>query len=251
MTNECERVAQPIGRLRHTALLVALLAVAGCGTSGERAGSTGDPMTPDVPSSTVEVATTVRSVLDATGGAATPIEDDVAAVVGEIAMPVGDRFVEGSVEYYEWVGECAELMGVDLVVSVSPPAIFPSGTSSTQRDGQVVEACLSAAEEQAWFVQYPFDGSIAANRLQYQLELEIYECLRANGFPTIDPPSEDAYVSGSVEWSAYAAIGLGAPLYVSPHLDPPPGSAEQLEAQDLCGASLAVLYQDRILNQSS
>lgn len=244
------------GWMRRTLLLavIAALTTSSCAAGAE------DRTTIDQPeqavqsvaaSSTLAITTTSDSIRNANESVASSIRDDARSIVKDIVPLDGDSFVEGSVEYFEWVRQCGGLLGVDLTVGVSPPALFPTSENSTQRDGQVVEACLAVAEEQPWFVGYPFDGSAEANRLQYQFELEIYECLRANGYPTVDPPSEDAYVSGEADWGAYAAMGRGVPLYVNPNMDPPPGSAEQLEAQQLCGASLAAIYQDHVLNASS
>ena len=242
------------GARRQCRLRPALVSALLVAFTGSGCGAVGDAVSPEpamTSSSVMAVTTASRSVSSTSGGAAGSMADDIAAVIGDLAVADGERFVEGSVEYMQWVGRCAELLGANVAVTVSPPAIFAAEGPTIQRDGQVVQACLAAAEAQPWFVRYPFDGSMEANRLQYRFELEIYQCLAANGYPTLEPPSEDAYVSGEADWSAYAAMGFGGvPLYVNPFLDPPPGSAERLEAQELCGASLAVLYQDEILKSS-
>lgn len=236
-------------RLRPTLVSVLLLAFAGSGCGAVEEAVSTDPA--PSPSSVSTVTTMSRSVSSTSGTAAGSMADDIAAVMGDLVVADGDRFVEGSVEHMQWVGRCAELLGANVAVTVSPPAIFAAEGPTINRDGQVVQACLDAAQAQPWFVRYPFDGSIEGKRLQYRFELEIYQCLVANGYPTVEPPSEDAYVSGEADWSAYAAMGYGGvPLYVNPFLDPPPGSAERLEAQEMCGASLAVLYQDEILQPS-
>lgn len=238
-------------RLRPSVLLVALigLVLAGCAADGEHSGIESGVGSTSSTRLAAVTTTAVESALDAArDDVEASIRDDVAGILNEINPPDGERFVEGSVEYFAWVGDCAQRLGVRVIVTTSPPSIYPDGGGATRRDGQVIEACLDAAEEQPWFVRYPFDGSEDANRLRYRFELEIHECLRTNGYPTVDPPSEATFVSGESDWSAYAGFPLGTPLYVNPSMGAAPGSSQQLEAQEVCGASLAVLYQDQVLN---
>jgi hypothetical protein len=220
----------------------------------DRAPLTGEAPTTNATAATVETslpavetseppASDERSALDAARQASElPIEEEIAAIVVDMQPPDGARFVLGTIEYFQWVQNCAELAGESIRVELSPPAVF--WTTGT-RTNAVVDACSAAAQEQEWLVPYPFDGSVEGNRLEYQLQLGVYECLRSNGYPTVDPPSEEAFVAGEADWNAYAAMGQGVPLYTNG--DPAPGASEQLDAQRMCGSDLATLYQERVI----
>lgn len=174
------------------------------------------------------------------------IEQDVAAIIPTLEPPAGAEIVEGSLEYFRWVGNCAEALGAIVAVTTSPPAIFAGEGPSNRRDGQVIEACLQAAADQPWFVGYPFDGSAEARAVEYDLNLQIHRCLEENGYPTVEPPSKEAFVAGE-QWNPYEAMGMGTVLYINPFIGDAPGSSQQLEAQGRCGASLAEIYQQQVI----
>lgn len=174
------------------------------------------------------------------------IAQDVAAIIPTLEPPAGAEIVEGSLEYFRWVGRCAEALGAVVAVTTSPPAIFGGEGPSNRRDGLVIRACLDAAGEQSWFVRYPFDGSDDARAVEYDLNLQIHQCLEENGYPTVEPPSKEAYVAGE-QWNPYEAMGTGTVLYINPFIGDAPGSSQQLEAQERCGASLAEIYQQQVI----
>lgn len=174
------------------------------------------------------------------------IEREVKAILPTLEPPAGEEIVEGSLEYFRWVARCAEALGTVVVVGTSPPAMYAGEGPSNRRDDLVRSACSDATYDQPWFVPYPFDGSARARAVEYDLNLQIHQCLEENGYPTVEPPSKEAYVAGH-EWRPYGAMGSGFPLYISPLLDNPPGSSQQLEAQERCGASLAEIYQQQII----
>ena len=222
-----------------------LIAVTACDSPDS--GQPGEPLPTSSTSATVPSSTTSTSQPES--GASTTadaIEQDVEAIIPTLEPPAGELIVEGSLEYFRWVGNCAEALGAIVAVTTSPPAIFAGEGPSNRRDGLVISACFDATYDQPWFVPYPFDGSAEARELEYELNLQIHQCLEENGYPTGEPPSKEAYVAGD-EWRPYAAMGSGYPLYISPFLDNPPGSSQQLEAQRRCGASLAELYQQQVI----
>lgn len=234
-----------------------LLAVSACGPA-QGGNSLSPPATTSrtISLTTIEsrsnpISTTIPSALDAARNDGNlDLEHDVAQVVGDIPPPGADQVVQGSVEYFTWIAECAELLGSSMIIATSPPAIFPKPGFTSRRDGEAVEACADAAADQTWFVRYPFDGSEESKSLEYRFQVEIYQCLVENDYPTVPPPSEGAFVSGDEQWNAYQAMG-GSVLHVNPLInDEAPGSSEQLEAQQLCGASLATLYQEQVLQAS-
>lgn len=174
------------------------------------------------------------------------IEREVKAILPTLEPPAGEEIVEGSLEYFRWVARCAEALGTVVVVGTSPPAMYAGEGPSNRRDDLVRSACSDATYDQPWFVPYPFDGSAEARAVEYDLNLQIHQCLEEHGYPTVERPSKEAYVAGH-EWRPYGAMGSGFPLYISPLLDNPPGSSQQLEAQERCGASLAEIYQQQII----
>lgn len=237
------------GATRHTRLALwvigLLLAVTACNSP--------DSQQPDVSLSTRTTSATVPtsstspstpasggSTTSAGGGVEVP---EVETIVMEMAPP-GDAVVLGTIEYFEWVAECARRAGESVSVSDSPPTL---STKRNSRTIAVLDACHAAAEEQPWFVPYPFDGSEEANRLEYRLYLEVHECLLVHGYPTVEPPSEETYVAeGSSVWHPFDAMPFRQ-LSVGDEA-PPPGSSDQLEAQRRCAGDLATLYQEHVID---
>ena len=212
-----------------------------------------DAQQPDASLSTTTTSATVPTSSTSTSppesgapSTAEAIEQDVAAIIPTLEPPAGAEIVEGSLEYFRWVGNCAEALGAIVAVTTSPPAIFAGEGPSNRRDGQVIEACLQAAADQPWFVGYPFDGSAEARAVEYDLNLQIHRCLEENGYPTVEPPSKEAFVAGD-QWNPYEAMGMGTVLYINPFIGDAPGSSQQLEAQGRCGASLAEIYQQQVI----
>jgi hypothetical protein len=218
-----------LGSASRSPLAVGLLAGLVLGACGSSAAD------PDVaaPSPTVPVqepATTSGS----SGFTATP-----PGAVGE--------FVEGSIEFLEWwVGCVAENGHVVEVMYGDPPGlnIVSSGA------GRIADRCLETALEEGWFIRSPFDDSAEGNRILYPLYLQVHECLQEHGYPTVDPPSEEAFVEqGEGLWNPYAAFAYGMPVAVrhdGPFL---PSTVYQMEAQELCGASREILYQKKLQEQ--
>lgn len=234
------------GRVRLALAVAILMAVAGCESPGSE--EPGDFL-PDTSSMSATVPSSTTSTSQPESGASTTaeaIERDVEAIIPALEPPAGEQIVEGSLEYFRWVGNCAEALGAIVAVTTSPPAIFAGEGPSNRRDGQVIEACLAAASEQRWFARYPFDGSAESRELEYELKLQIHQCLEDNGYPTVEPPSKEAYAAGE-EWNPYEAMGTGTVLYINPFIGDAPGSSQQLEAQERCGASLAEIYQQQVI----
>lgn len=163
------------------------------------------------------------------------------------ARAPADRFVEGGIEYFEWLTSCAAENGEAIeVIYGNPPAVQ---WDSSPRTDEIVQRCREMGLSEGWIIPTPFDGSAEGNRLMYRLWIPVHECLKANGFPTVEPPSEQTFIDqGSQSWNPYAAM-RGAPLVVA---DPSAASADdtaQLQAQELCGASAEALYQDELEQQ--
>lgn len=205
-------------------MLIAVL-VSACGGSGPEGATTTDPSSPSS-SSAASVTTPFQAIAPA------------------------DLYVQGGVEYYEWLAGCATENGAVVEVDYgNPPGV---GWTTNPRTAEIVARCRETALAEGWIIASPFDGSAEGNRLMYRLWMPVHECLASNGYPTVDPPSEQAFVDqGSELWNPYAGFAVGTPLSVADPATARPGELEQLEAQELCGASAAILYQEEIGEQQT
>lgn len=162
--------------------------------------------------------------------------------------PTERPIVEFGFEYFEFVQACAGQNGQHIDLLVGKPGYSYQG--GTQRTRDVVEACMAAASAEDWVTPYPFLGSEESNRVLYGLWIGVHECLVENGYPTVEPPSEDAFAEGGSDlWNPYRAM-LGAPTSGGGADSQPEGVVRQLEAQELCGADPGVLYQQELQNAS-
>jgi hypothetical protein len=215
------------------ASVVILLVVASSCTGADQPPSSSLVSTTAVGESAVSISTSVTT-------AALP---DL-SVVDDFDPPTGGPYVEGTIDFWEFVVACAAQAGVHLeVIDGDPPGVKTD--SATSRTDQVIERCLQVGRDQEWIVSSPFDGSQEANRLLYLLWLDVHQCLEANGYSTKPPPSEDAFAEqGSDLWNPYAAMS-GAPLVIAGDQSNP-GDTQQLEAQATCGADPNTLYQQHL-----
>lgn len=212
---------------------ILVVGVVACGTSSGPSTTTPTSLS----SSSVTSPTSQPVTTDLTPGTTT------APVVSPIAPPGDGPFVEGTIEFFDWIVGCAAENGeIAEITYADPPAISSTG----DRAARVVAACWEKATAQDWVIPSPFDGSAEANRLLYRLWLDVHECLTANGYPTAAPPSEEAFIEqGSDLWNPYAAMGSGRPLVVTGE-GSPSGDSVQLEAQEQCGADPNSLYQKEL-----
>lgn len=109
-----------------------------------------------------------------------------------------DPHVEGTVEFVEWLVTCAAENG-EVVEPIygDPPAI--RWTGSRARTELIVDQCRETALTEGWIIPSPFDGSAEGNRLMYRLWIPVHECLREHGYPTEEPPSEEAFIDQGSE----------------------------------------------------
>lgn len=133
-------------------------------------------------------------------------------------------------------GEVGELSDTDppFVEAVSPAA------------GAVGDYCLQVAKENEWFISSPFDGSDEGNRLMFEGYLGIHECLKEHGYPTAEPPSEEAFIDEPFSlWNPYAGFPMGGSVAGDPAVLNPQ-KLYQMEAQKTCGASVNDAYVDAL-----
>lgn len=176
------------------------------------------------------------------------VDPNVDPVLGVVPPEPAELLVQDSIAHLEYVAECSRQAGVQVdVVAAANPGLAPRGPS-TPRDSEVVGRCLELPGERGWLIPSPFDGTDDANRLLYDIWLEIHDCLVANGYPTTEPPSEEVFVEeGGTGWNPYKGM-IGDKLFVSPNApgQVPEEVKRQLEAQELCGASENEIYAQRI-----
>jgi len=187
-------------------------------------------------------------------GATTAALAGVDAVLGIVPPEPNEvPFVQDSWDHLRYFKRCMDAAGyaVELIPGGNPAAA--SDHPSTPRSNEVSERCLrTLPQERGWVVPTPFDGSEAGNRLLYEIQMEIHSCLVEHGYPTVDPPTEQAFIEeGATLWHPFDAM-IGSELTVHPDADPgpsgsvPPMVTLQLEAQDQCGASPAEVYAQRL-----
>jgi hypothetical protein len=176
------------------------------------------------------------------------VDPNVDQVLGIVPPEPAELLVQDSLAHLEYVAECARQAGVQVdVVAAANPGLAPRGPS-TPRDSEVVGRCLELPGERGWLIPSPFDGGDEGNRLLYDIRVEIYDCLVANGYPTVEPPSEEVFVEeGESSWNPYKGM-IGDKLFVSPNAPGqiPEEAKRQLEAQELCGASENEIYAQRL-----
>jgi hypothetical protein len=106
---------------------------------------------------------------------------------------------------------------------------------------EVNEVCYQAPIEQGWVLPAPFTGEEGL-RLRYRLWLITHQCLLENGYPTVDPPAEDTFVSeGGSNWHPYGALPVPGLLVITTDRQVSDAERAQLEIQAACPAHLADL----------
>lgn len=168
---------------------------------------------------------------------------------GFTATPPTARWVEGTLEFNEWLVTCAAEHGEMLTLRVGT---ISGAVPGTPRGSEVLEECWELAVSAGWAIPIPSDED--GQRLLYRLWVDVHECLSEAGYPTVEPPTEDAWidapVTGASRWNPYLALG-GAPIFVM-HDDPPSGGdALNIRAQEECGGYFPELYQDHLRRQDS
>lgn len=230
-------------------ILVAMLAMA-CSNAS----------TPDdarTTTSDIESTTTVAPIADAEPTAQEAwweefLGDIDETLPGFVASPPSEPWVEGTLEFWEWIASCAGENGEAVQTNryrSSPALGTQDGTLRTRR---VVAACWRVSLDSGWVIPTPFDGSAEGNRMLYSVWVAVYDCLVENEYPTVPPPSEDVFVErGAVSWNPYAGMpGFGLPVIALPHSQLSDRDRRQLVAQELCGATAEVIYQEELRSDS-
>ncbi len=236
-----------VRQLTHRLSVLALVVLVGCST-GTNATSTGAATTTPSAPGAVETTTTANPTGTAT---LLPGVDPVLGIVPP--EPTQIPFVQNSWDHIYYLKACMEAAGyaVEIIPGANPAAA--SDAPPTPRGNEVAERCLyGLPRERGWMVPTPFDGSEAGNRLLYEIQREFHDCLVEHDYPTVEPPSEEAFVEeGASLWNPFDAM-MGSELAAAPDADHgpsgtmPPMVALQLEAQDQCGASPVEIYAQRL-----
>ncbi|GEM_PF-5543537 len=140
----------------------------------------------------------------------------------------------GSPDHHRLLRDCLAQRGVAA-------AITPQGALTvTGQAGEAVEACRRELARSVEVVQ-PDWSDRETRRLTYRALLDTYRCLQQNGYPTREPPSEEAYVEGTA-WHPYDAVGgiiVTADETADTSVDD--ATALALEAQQTCPVDLSLL----------
>lgn len=106
------------------------------------------------------------------------------------------------------------------------------------------EDCYQAPIDAGWVVSSPIDGTEDGLRLLYRLWSITYDCLVDGGYPTVPPPTEDAFVESPGNWHPYGALPTPGLLVIA--ADEPLSEVQQyqLEVQGACPADPISLLVD-------
>ncbi len=117
--------------------------------------------------------------------------------------------VNGS-EHEQWIVDCANYLGVEASLQrggVGNGIGFEVGdTDPSGRANLVVGGCVAYPE---WVGLY----QPQTIREKYDRLVEVYECMKEHGYPTLDPPSYESFESTGGGWNPYALIGEGGSVY--------------------------------------
>lgn len=190
-----------------------------------------------------DVAATATSVV--------PAESTTTTAPFAPPEPTLTPIVQWSYDHVVYVQRCLEEAGIATEVSEHPPSLaLPHGFLATPRTDRISETCWEAGLDEGWLLLSPFDESEEGNRLLYDIFLEIHECLVEIGYPTVEPPSEEAFAAqGRDLWNPYSGSPFGMTLTVTPHAREggvSDAQRRQLEAQATCGASESSIYSERL-----
>lgn len=167
---------------------------------------------------------------------------------GFTASPPSERWVEGTLEFNEWLVTCAEEHG-EVVTLME--GLISGALPNTDRGRDIVQDCWDLAIQAGWAIQIPTGEE--GQRLEYRLLIEVHECMVEAGYPTVEPPTEDAWVDAGMtgqsgRWNPYRALG-GAPMLFmggGPHTH---RDMLNLRAQEECGGYMPELYQAHLRRQ--
>jgi len=111
----------------------------------------------------------------------------------------------GSEEHVLYIVSCIESAGFSVTLDPSGPAIEAAPGAQVDQFRQVQAACEQPAIDSG-LVAAPTYASKEFLAAQYQAMLITYQCLIDRGYPTSEPPSEQAYVDRAVSWHPYEVL---------------------------------------------
>lgn len=158
------------------------------------------------------------------------------------SVPLGAPFFSGSVEHLTYIAECLEYEGFAVTLSTDPLFIQLKGPYTAAYE-DTSDRCYQMPIQEGWVVPSPFGGE-GDFGLMYDLWLGTQACLIEHGYPTVEPPSREAFVdSGGTAWHPYAAFPTPGRLIVVEPQSANVEEREQLAAQELCPSYLPTLLQ--------
>ncbi len=167
-------------------------------------------------------------------------DDDLLAealrVLRDMDLPEGP-IPEGFIEADRLYGECIASFGFPVsepeLAWRSGVYVFYVGDQEEQfeRISKVESACRRALRELG--VVMPMGR--AAHEARYRAYVDVYECLRAHGYPTSDPPSLEGFLENPDGWTPWKAmIGDADPVLPSPGMKASGVFGPYLESLEVC-----------------
>ncbi len=226
--------------MRGLTLLLSVVLV-GClaGTTDQAPSQAETPTAGPAPTTTFAEVTTTVTLLPGT--------DPILGVVPP--EPTDYPFVEYSYRWFEYIAECGEAAGLTFrVIDTAAPHMIQDGPDSP-RWPLVKDRCELIAQQREWAIPDPFDGSAEANALLYGIFVDIHDCMVENGYPTTDPPSEDAFIAeGEALWTPWEEM-FNSVFYGDPDEQMSSSGRLQYEAQETCGGLPNEVYDEQLQEQ--
>ena len=187
---------------------------------------------------------------------------------GPIAVPEGDAYEEarllldayafpsdepvpaGSIEYVEWEFACLEGFGyaprMHNAPGAQPGLVVDDVGGQVERFDEVIRACADVIIDSG--LVFVLQNTAEDGLRVFEGYVQVYECMVANGFATVEPPSQDAFLSSWVDggspddWHPYPWGTV-----MSPAMDGSSGGPElqaQLAVQAVCPADWGSIFAD-------
>lgn len=103
---------------------------------------------------------------------------------------------------------CMEALGFPIDDRLNREAAFKTGGfvwyvgDQVERFDQAIAACHSALDE----LGISLGTGREANEELYQIYMDSQECLKLNGFPTVDPPTRESFIEDPSTWYPWQAL---------------------------------------------
>lgn len=176
--------------------------------------------------------------------------EEALALLDAYAFPSDEPVPAGSIEYVEWEFACLEGFGYAPRMLVAPGAepglVVDHVGGQLERFDEVHRACADVIIDSG--LVFVLQRTAEDGLRVFEGYVQVYECMVVNGFATVEPPSQDAFLSSWVDggspddWHPYPWGTV-----MSPAMDGSSGGPEiqaQLAVQAICPADWGSIFAD-------